>query len=144
MDPARRGELDLRRVRDDLEHRPIDRRNFDALNSVAIAYFELNSRAEADRGGSGYLEISFQTSKLLAVPWRAYGEVGGDTLRSSILDFFADAANGGKRSSAATASRLARVVGSLRRKEQSPELRSRIDAILASLQTQISDEDGGR
>ena len=51
LDPTRSDLPDVRPVRDDLERQPVTRRNFDALNSVAIAYFETNYRAEAGRGG---------------------------------------------------------------------------------------------
>jgi hypothetical protein len=117
---------DTRRVRDDLERTPVDRRNFDALNAVAIAYFEINYRAEQDRGTLGYLGLSQNAAKLLAVPWRAYGETGNARLRSAILDFFEDATRGGKLASAATAPRIAQIVASLERKESDPARRARI------------------
>ena len=46
----------------------MDQRNFDALNALAIGYFELNFRAEAERGrGFDFLSGSFRTAKLLAI-----------------------------------------------------------------------------
>ena len=126
LDPGSVQMPDTRRVRDDLERTPVDRRNFDALNAVAIAYFEINFRAEQDRGTLAYLGLSQNAAKLLAVPWRAYGETEQAALRSAILDFFEDAARGDKLASAATAPRIARIVASLERKESDPARRARI------------------
>ncbi len=138
LDPGARREPDLRPLRDDLEHQPVDRRNYDALNALAIAYFELNYRAEANRGGRGYLGSSFQTARLLAVPWRAYGEVEAPGLRDAILDFYEDAGSGEKLGTAATAPRLARIVADLERKEEDPGRRERIAALAASLRGEES------
>lgn len=135
LDPSRTEEGNLRLVRDDLEHKPVDRRNFDALNSLAIAYFEINYRAEAQRGeGLGYMSQSFRSAKLAAVPWRAYGETDDAALRGAILDFFQDAASGEKLGSRMTAPRLTRVVESLERKETDPARLRRIESIVAGLQ----------
>ncbi len=135
LDPSRSDEANLRELRDDLEHRPVDQRNYDALNAVAIAYFEINHRAEAQRGeGLGYMSLSFRSAKLVAVPWRAYGEIDDPDLRDAILDFFADASSGRKLGSRRTAPRLRRVVESLGPKESDPARRARIDAIVADLQ----------
>ncbi len=134
LDPAKTGEPDVRPLRDDLEHTPVDRRNFDALNAVAIAYFETNYRAEEGRGeGLTYLGLSQRAAKLLAVPWRAYGETESASLRDAILDFFEDAGSGEKLHSAATAPRLARIVESLEKKEADPVRRERIRALTAAL-----------
>ena len=127
-------ELDLRPLRDDLELKPVDRHNYDALNAIAIAYFELNARAESDRGGSSYLADSFRSAKLVAVPWRAYIEVESGPLRDAILDFFEDIARGEKQGSAATAARLERTVSSLEKKESDPERLGRIHSISETLQ----------
>ena len=55
-------------LRQDLERSPVTRSNYDALNSIAIAYFEINHRAESQRHseGLGYLSTSFESAKLLA------------------------------------------------------------------------------
>ncbi len=126
LDPATTRLPDTRRVRDDLERTPVDRRNYDALNAVAIAYFEVNYRAEQNRGALAYLGLSQNAAKLLAVPWRAYGETEEARLRAAILDFFEDASRGEKLLSAATAPRVARIVASLARKESDPGRRARI------------------
>jgi len=133
FDPNLRGDLDLRAVRRDLEHVPVDRRNFDALNAVAIGYFELNQRAETNPGEPGYFDDSFRAAKLLAVPWRAYGEVADPTLRDAIVDFFEDAGRGEKRHTAATAARLGPIVASLEAKEDDPVRRARIRELARSL-----------
>lgn len=134
LDPATIKVPDMRLLRDDLEHLPVDRRNFDALNAVAIAYFETNYRAEQGRGeGLAYLSRSQTAAKLLAVPWRAYGETQSPTLRDAIIDFFEDAGSGEKLHSRATASRIAAVVESLERKEPDPARNARIRALAASL-----------
>jgi len=129
-----RGDFDLRNVRRDLEHVPVDRRNYDALNAVAIAYFELNHRAQVDPGGPGYFDDSFRAAKLLGVPWKAYGLVAEPKLRDAILDFFEDAGSGEKLDTRSTAPRLARIVASLEAKEDDPERRERIRTLARSLQ----------
>jgi hypothetical protein len=113
-------------VREDLERTPVDRRNYDALNAIAIAYYEVNFRAEGDRETLAYLSLSQNAAKLLALPWRAYGETDDPRLRDAILDFFDDAGRGEKLRSAETAPRLARIVASLGKKEQNPKRRARI------------------
>ena len=135
LDPARSDLPDVRPVRDDLERQPVTRRNFDALNAVAIAYFETNYRAEAGRGdGLSYITLSQRAAKLVAIPWRAYGETENSDLRDAILDFLEDAGTGGKLHTEATAPRLARVVASLERKEPDPERARRIRAMAARLE----------
>ncbi len=124
-------ESHLRRLRDDLESAPASRRNYDALNSVAIAYFEMNYRAEDDRdsGAIDYLSRSFASAKLLAIPWRGYSLVREAALREAILDFFEDAASGRKPGTLQTAPRLGRIVESLLEKEADPSRRARIESI---------------
>jgi hypothetical protein len=127
LDPSRTHEPNLLLLRQHLEQRPVDRRNFDALNAIAIAYFEINYRAEASRdGGLVYLGQSFRSAKLLAVPWRAYGEIDDSSLRDAILDFFEDAASGEKLGTLATSARLSSIVKSLEAKEGDPARRERI------------------
>ncbi|MFQ5514097.1 MAG: hypothetical protein ACE5FG_06615 [Myxococcota bacterium] len=136
LDSERRQDLDLRPLREDLEHEPVDRRNYDALNAIAFAYFEMNARAEARRGEIAYLGHSFQTAKLAAVPWSAYGRVRDEALRNAILDFFEDIASGGKLDSGRTASRLSRTVSSLEKKESDATRRARIRRIAEALEAQ--------
>jgi hypothetical protein len=127
LDPSSTREPDLRPLRDDLEAQPTRRRNYDALNAIAIGYFELNYRAEASRGGATYLADSFRATKLVAVPWRAYSEIDDGALRGAILAFFEDAASGEKLGTASTAPRLVRIVGSLRAKESDPRRIARME-----------------
>ena len=135
LDPTRSDEPDLLAVREDLEHVPVDRRNYDALNAVAIAYFEINYRGELSRGQDmEFLTAGFRAAKLVAVPWRAYGDVTEPRLRDSILDFFADVASGEKLASQRTRVRITRIVASLERKEPDPGRRERILSILHSLE----------
>jgi hypothetical protein len=143
LDPSKTHEPNLRELREDLEHRPVDRRNFDALNAVAIAYFEINYRAETQRGGSGfgYLSLSFRSAQLLGVPWRAYGEVQAPRLRDAILDFFEDAASGEKLGSAATAGRLIDITASLQHKEEDPERLQRIRRMTAEMEARWGERD---
>ncbi len=142
LDPADYSDPDLRPLRDDLEHRPVDQRNFDALNAIAIGYFELNYRAESARGqGFDFLSGSFRTAQLLALPWRAYGEIEDGPLRDGLLDFFADAASGEKLASAATAPRLLGIVESLEAKEPDPQRLARIRRLAQRISAQISHED---
>ena len=134
LDPSTRADLDIRGVRRDLEHVPVDRRNFDALNAVAISYFELNHRAQIDPGGPGYFDNSFRAAKLLGLPWKAYGLVADPALRDAILDFFEDAGSGEKLETANTAPRLARIVASLEAKESDPGRRERIRSLALALE----------
>jgi hypothetical protein len=120
-------------LRDDLERSPVTRANFDALNAVAICYFELNYLAESDRGGPNYLAHSHRAAKLLAVPWRAYSEISDARLRNAILDFFEDIARGKKRLAARTAPRVKTTVATLARRETDPERLARIRAMVALL-----------
>jgi hypothetical protein len=117
-----------------LEFAPVDRRNFDALHALAIAYYEYNYQAESDRGGDLYLANSMLTARIVAVPWRAYGEVHHAGLRDAMLDFFEDAASGEKLGSATTAPRLARIVGSLAKKEDDPARHARIERIAREIE----------
>jgi hypothetical protein len=133
LDPEAPEEPNLRRLRDDLERPEVDRRNFDALNSVAIGYFELNYRAQNDLGGRHYLSDSFRATKLVAVPWRAYGEIQDARLRDAILDFFEDAATGEKLAARETAGRLERVIAALEPKEPDEARRRRIRRLLRRL-----------
>ncbi len=133
LDPGQTREPDLRPLRHDLEREPVDQGNYDALNAVAMGYFELNWRAAESPGGNTYFADSFRAAKLLSLPWRAYGLVDDGQLRDAILDFFEDAASGDKPGTAATAPRLAGIVASLEAKEQRPDRRARIHALAEEL-----------
>lgn len=93
-DPDRPDDFNLEVFRDDLERSPVDRRNYDALNALAIGYFELNHRATSNRGGPTYLSDSFRSAKFLAVPWRAYGLISDGPLRDAICRGCAGAQGG--------------------------------------------------
>ena len=138
LDPARSEEPPVLQLREELEHRPVDRRNFDALNALAIGYFELNYRSEAarDDAGVGFLTGGFRSAHLLAIPWRAYGEIEDPRLRDAILDFYEDAGTGAKLGAAATAGHLVRIVGSLAAKEPDPDRTARIEALTARLEAE--------
>ncbi|MGH0037502.1 MAG: hypothetical protein ACQGVK_20940 [Myxococcota bacterium] len=134
LDPSRTEEANLLELRDDLERMPGDRRNYDALNTLAIAYFELNHRGESLRGrGLGFMSQGFRAAQLLAVPWRAYPLVDDPRLRDAILDFFDDASSGTKLASRRTAPRLTRIVSSLARHEDDPARLARIHGLVTRL-----------
>jgi hypothetical protein len=134
LDPADTRELDLRPLRDDLERDPVGPHSYDALHAIAIAYFELNYRANASPGGPTYLADNFRAAKLLALPWQAYGRVEDGGLRDAILDFFEDAGSGEKLATETTAPRLARIVASLEEKETAhDERRARIGRLAGEL-----------
>jgi len=139
LDPTRSDEPPVRTLRDDLERRPADRRNFDALNALAIGYYELNYRSEVARDDSsvGFLTGAYRASHLLAIPWRAYGEVEDPALRDAILDFYEDAGTSEKLGAAATAGRLARIVSSLAPKEADAARHQRIVALAAQLEALV-------
>lgn len=129
-------ELDLLELRDDLERRPVDHRNYDALNAVAVGYFEINFRGEERRGELVYLTHAYQAAKLLGVPWRAYGEIEDSRLRDAILDFFEDAASGEKLGTRRTTGRLTKIVASLEAKETESSRLDRIRKLVARLEEQ--------
>lgn len=133
LDRRNAAEPDLRQLRADLERHPVDRRNYDALNAIAIGYFELNFQAERERGGSRYMSHSFRAASCLAVPWRAYSEIREPALRDAILDFFEDIARGEKLLSRGTAPRVARIVADLERKEGDVLRRERIRTLVERL-----------
>lgn len=134
LETERAVDLHTRDVRDDLERSPVDARNFDALHAIAVAYFELNARAQADIGGDLYLAHSFRAAKVVAIPWRAYSLIEDASLRDAILDFFEDAAFGSKAGARETAPRLARIVTSLVPKETDATRRARIEALAARIE----------
>ena len=147
LDPSRSDEADLLTLRDDLEARPVTRRNYDALNAVAIGYFELNYRGEAARhdsssGGVGFLTSGFRAAHLLGVPWRAYGEIEDAALRDAILEFFEDAASGTKLATQRTVGRLEHIVASLLPKEDDPERSARIEALVRDIRSRAADQAG--
>jgi hypothetical protein len=133
LDPGASHEPDLRPVRRDLEHAPTDGRNYAALHAIAIAYFELNYRAEMNPRDGLYLGNSFRAAKLVAVPWRAYSIVDDPGLRDAILDFFEDIGSGDKPGTARSAARLASTVASLEAKETDPGRQQRIRQISQEL-----------
>jgi hypothetical protein len=145
LDPADTREPDLRPLRDDLERDPVGPHSYDALHAVAIAYFELNYRANASPGGPNYLSDNFRAAKLLALPWQAYGRVEDGALRDAILDFFEDAGSGEKLATATTAPRLARIVASLEEKEKAHEgRRARIGHLAGELRSAGMRGDGSQ
>ena len=135
LDPARGDDPDLLELRDDLEREPADRRNYDALNALAIAYFEINSRGESQRDAPGmsFMGQGFRAAKIVAVPWRAYSEIVTPRLRDAILDFFEDVASGEKLATQRTRGRITRIVASLEKKETDPGRLKRIRTMVASL-----------
>lgn len=136
LDPSQTHDLDILQVREDLEA-GTGRSPYDALNAVAVAYFELNSRAqrglEDDTRGAHYFADSFRATKLLSIPWRAYASLEDPLVRDAILDFYEDIARGDKRDSARTAPRITRTVESLEKKETDRLRLARIRALAARL-----------
>lgn len=135
LDAGRSDDPPMEALRDDLEKTPVDRTNFDALNAVAIGYYEMNQRGERAReaGDIEFMSAGFRAAKIVAVPWRAYMEIEDPSLRDAILDFFEDASTGEKTDSARTRGRLARIVESLIDEEPDPLRRERIEHLTADL-----------
>ena len=127
---------------EDLERHPPDRASYDALNAVAIAYYEMNWRGELAReaGEMDFLAAGFACAKLAGIPWRAYGEIEDPALRGAILDFFEDVVSGEKRGSRRTRGRLERIVADLREKEWDPALTARIDGLLGRYRDAVSED----
>jgi cellulose biosynthesis protein BcsQ len=134
FDPVTNRVPELKELRADLERHPTDRRNFDALNAIAIGFFEISYRAEAQKGsGLHYMGQSFRAARVASVLWRAYGETRDDRLRDAIIDFFEDAANGQKLGARTTARTLAQMVASIQRQEQDPVRAARLRRASQSL-----------
>jgi hypothetical protein len=129
--PDQTGDVDQRPLRSDLSRVPVDARNYRALRAIAVAFFELHERAEEDRGGELYFSYSFQATKMIAIPWRLYGEIPDVALRSVILDFYEDVLFGAKPGLGVVRGRYTRVVADLARKESDPALRARIDDLVS-------------
>ena len=127
---------------EDLERHPPDRASYDALNAVAIAYYEMNWRGELAReaGEMDFLAAGFASAKLAGIPWRAYGEIEDPALRGAILDFFEDVVTGEKRGSRRTRGRLERIVADLREKEPDAALGARIDRLLVRYRAALADD----
>jgi cellulose biosynthesis protein BcsQ len=127
LDPVSNRVPDLKALSADLERHPVDRRNFDAVNAIAIGFFEISYRAEAQKGsGLHYMGQSFRAARVASVLWRAYGESRDDRLRDAIIDFFEDAASGQKVGSCTTARTLAQMVASIQRREHDPVRSARL------------------
>jgi cellulose biosynthesis protein BcsQ len=127
FDPVTNRVPELEELRADLERHPADRRNFDALNAIAIGFFEISYRAEAQKGsGLHYMGQSFRAARVAAVLWRAYGETRDGSLRDAIIDFFEDAASGEKLGARTTARTLAQMVASIQRQEPDPVRAARL------------------
>jgi hypothetical protein len=126
-------DADARVVRADLVREPTDASSYDGLNAIAVVFFELHRRAERARGGgaSVFLRANFRATKVMAVPWRAYGEVDDSRLRSSILDFYEDLLLGNKPGLRAARGRFTPTVESLLKWETDPDLRARIEGLVA-------------
>lgn len=141
LDAALTQEPEIRKLRHDLESPELGRERFDALNAVAIAYFELNGRAQGglEVGGGTYLADSFRATKLLSIPWRAYREIGDPALRDAILDFYQDIAEGEKEHAAETAPRILRLVESLEKKETDPGRIDRIRGMGDALRARVTE-----
>jgi hypothetical protein len=128
-------DADVRVVRADLVRDPSNLRSYDALNATAVVFFELHARAERSRGESSatgaFLGTSFRATKVMAVPWRAYADVGDAQLRCAIVDFFEDLLLGRKPGMRASRGRFTATVQSLLRWETDPEIRARIESLVA-------------
>lgn len=139
LEPGRSDDPPTGDLRDDMEKEPVDRSNYDALNSIAIGYFEMNHRGELAResGDVAFISAGFRAAKLVAVPWRAYMEIEDLALRTAIVEFFEDVATGEKRDTPRTMGRLAKIVESLTPKEPDPALRIRLELLTERLLASI-------
>ncbi len=129
-DPAQTEEVDARPLRRDLSHVPVDGRSYRALRAIAVAFFELHARAERRRGEGLYFVYSFQATKVIAIPWRLYGEIPDVGLRSVILDFYEDVMFGAKPGLGPVRGRYTRMVADLARKESDAALLARIEELV--------------
>ena len=92
------------------------------------------SESSRDEAGIAFLTGGFRSAHLLAVPWRAYGEIEEPRLRDAILAFYEDAGTGTKLGASVTAGRLVRIVESLAAKELDDGRRQRIETLSARLE----------
>ncbi len=134
FDPVTNRVPELEDLRADLERHPADRHNFDALHAIAVGFFEISYRAEAQKGsGLHYMGQSFRAARVAAVLWRAYGETRDERLRDAIIDFFEDAASGQKLGARTTARTLAQMVASIQRQEPDPVRAARLQRAAQAL-----------
>jgi hypothetical protein len=133
-DPVTNRVPELKDLQADLERHPTDRHAFDALNAIAIGFFEISYRAEAQRGsGMHYMGQSFRAARVVAVLWRAYGETRDARLRDAIIDFFEDVARGEKIGARTTARTIAQMVTSMGRQEQDAGRAARLQRVAQQL-----------
>ena len=114
----------------------MDRRNFDALNAVAIAYFELNYRAEA--AACRVEAASSSSSGLSRAPIcsRCRGARTGRLEATPCAmrpRFLRRRRHRDKLSTARTIGRLEAIVGSLSTKEPDPRRATRIRELVARI-----------
>jgi len=127
LDPVTSCVPDMKDLQADLERHPADPRSFDAVNAIALGFFEISYRAEAQKGsGMHYMGQSFRAARVAAVLWRAYAEVRDERLRNAIIDFFEDAARGEKLGARTTSRTLAQMVASIERQETDPARAARL------------------
>jgi hypothetical protein len=134
-DPQQTEEVDDRALRRDLSRVPVDGRNYRALYAIAVAFFELHARAERRRGEGTYFVYSFQATKVIAIPWRLYGEIPDAKLRSVVLDFYEDVLFGDKPGLERVRGRYTRMVADLARKESDAALLARIEELVDRART---------
>ena len=126
------ADADVRVPRADLLREPADARSYDAMNALAVVFFELHRRAERERhtGSGRFLTANLRATQVLAVSWRAYRDIEVRALRSAILDFYEDVLLGRKAGLEAARGRFVPMVASFAEHEPDPALRARIDALV--------------
>ena len=133
LDPAGRCEPVHETLRADLEREPVDRRCFDSLNALALAYFRMHAARLNPESRLGSLRLSLRSAKVCAELPGVYDKTADSRLRDAILDFFEDAARRERTSPRTASRRLAPLVESLGREESDPARIARIRSLRIQL-----------
>ncbi|MEE8473821.1 MAG: hypothetical protein V3T01_00625, partial [Myxococcota bacterium] len=100
-------------LRADLEHEPADRRCFDALNAMALAYFRIQAEQRDVGSRLELLRISLRSANVCAELPRIYNKISDPSLRNAILDFFEDTLHREKATPGRMPRRLVQLVESM-------------------------------
>ncbi len=133
LDTSGRHEPALGTLRADLERDPVDRRCFDSLNALALAYFRMHAARLKPASRLGSLRLSLRSAKVCTELPGVYDKTADPRLRDAILDFFEDAARRERTRPRTTPQRLAPLVESLGHGESDQQRIARIRSLRMQL-----------